>query len=73
MMVMVFSIILKLMGNPEMSTSYGFLLKQTHNPKVAGSNPAPATKNIKDLHRFGVSPFSLWATFWALFLVIFFE
>ena len=33
----------------------GFL--QTHNPKVRGSNPLPATKYIKDLQHFVVSPF----------------
>jgi hypothetical protein len=29
----------------------------TRNPKDRGSNPLPATKDFKDLHRFGVSPF----------------
>jgi hypothetical protein len=33
------------------------MLNQTHNPKVVGSNPSPATKHIKDLWLFAVSPF----------------
>jgi hypothetical protein len=51
-----------------MSVCCGFLAYQTHNPKVRGSNPLPATKDFKGLHRFGVSPFSLVGYFWALFL-----
>ena len=34
-----------------------FFLEYPRNPKVRGSNPLPATKDFKDLHRFGVSPF----------------
>jgi len=42
--------------------------RRGRNPKATGSNSVPATKNIKDLHRFGVGSFSLMGYFWALFL-----
>ena len=35
------------------------LIKSAHNPKVASSNLAPATKNFKGLTEFFVSPFFL--------------
>jgi hypothetical protein len=41
--------------------------RRAHNPKVTGSNPVPATNDFKDLHRFGVGPFSSVGYFWALF------
>jgi hypothetical protein len=59
---------LKSQENREVSTSYGSGVELTHNPKVTGSNPVPATKEFKDLHRFGVGPFLLVGYFWALFL-----
>jgi hypothetical protein len=31
--------------------------RRAHNPKVVGSNPSPATKHIKDLGDFLLSPF----------------
>jgi len=53
---------------PEYAVVEWFSLEYPHNPKVRGLNPLPATKDFKDLHRSGVSPFSLVGYFWALFL-----
>ena len=33
--------------------------RRAHNPKVVGSNPAPATKFLKEAHRQG-GPFAQW-------------
>ena len=58
---------LKLKEKPKVSIGYRYGLILTHNPKVTGSNPVPATKNFRDLHSLGVGPFSLVGYFWALF------
>ena len=51
------SYLLKLKEKPKVSIGYRFGLILTHNPKAVGSNPAPATKNIKGLFRAsGVTP-----------------
>jgi hypothetical protein len=41
-------------------TSHGRFL--AHNPKVAGSNPAPATKHFKGLEVIALTPFHFYLT-----------
>ena len=54
--------LLKLKEKPKVSTCYRFCLFLTHNPKVVGSNPAPATNEIKGLDEKS-NPFLFWL-FW---------
>jgi len=58
----------KLMEKPKVSIDYRYGLILTHNPKVTGSNPVPATNKLNDLHPFGVGPSPLVGYFGALFL-----
>src|SRR5438034_10028084 len=38
--------------------------RRAHNPKVAGSNPAPATNQISSMARHCAGPFALLLTVW---------
>ncbi len=45
--------------------------RRAHNPKVTGSNPVPATRTLKDLEDFLLSPFFyVWCHFCPSFICL---
>jgi hypothetical protein len=50
-------LVVEMTEKPKMSWFLAVLFIFTHNPKVGGSNPPPATNQFKGLREFPVGPF----------------